>query len=104
MDITYHYPPELFNLLVDTIPRLMRSKKDVVVFFRGAGVERKDLADLEAALQSGSTELNKFGMTRTVLQRLNEQGEKRLRERREILATTAKGLIHLRPVSITVPL
>jgi hypothetical protein len=85
MDITYQYPPELFNLLVDTIPRLMRSKKDVVLFFRGAGVERKDLADIEAALQSGGNDLNKFGMTRTVLQRLSERGEAGLRERREVV-------------------
>ena len=31
-DITFHYPPELFNLLVDTIPLLSRSKKDVLLF------------------------------------------------------------------------
>ena len=37
-DITFHYPPELFSLLVDTIPLLNRSKKDVLLFFRGAGV------------------------------------------------------------------
>jgi hypothetical protein len=43
-DITFHYPPELFNLLVDTIPVLNRSKKDVLLFFRGAGVSG-DLVD-----------------------------------------------------------
>lgn len=37
-DITFHYPPELFNLLVDAIPALNKSKNDVVIFFRGAGV------------------------------------------------------------------
>ena len=26
-DVPFHYPPELFNLLVDTIPLLNRSKK-----------------------------------------------------------------------------
>jgi restriction endonuclease Mrr len=85
MDITYHYPPELFNLLVDTIPRLVRGKNDVLLFFRGAGVERKDLADIEMILQKSSADLNKFGITRTVLQRLNERGEAALRERREVL-------------------
>lgn len=35
-DITFHYPPELFNLLVDAIPALNRGKRDVLVFFRGA--------------------------------------------------------------------
>jgi len=38
MNIIHHYPPELFNLLVDTIPLLFRSKMDVVIFFLGAGV------------------------------------------------------------------
>lgn len=85
MDITYHYPPELFNLLVDTIPRLVRGKDDVLLFFRGAGVERKDVADIETILQKDRDALNKFGITRTVLQRLNERGEVALRERREVL-------------------
>lgn len=34
----FHYPPEIFNLLVDTIPLLCRSKRDVIGFFQGAGV------------------------------------------------------------------
>ena len=38
MDITFHYPPELMNLLIDVIPLLNRSKQDVFLFFRGAGV------------------------------------------------------------------
>ena len=27
VDITFHYPPELFNLLVDTVSLINRSKK-----------------------------------------------------------------------------
>ena len=42
-DITFPYPPDLFNLLVDTIPLLNRSKKDVLLFFRGAGVHEEVL-------------------------------------------------------------
>ena len=38
IDIIHHYPPEILNLLVDTIPLLCRSKNDVLVFFKGAGV------------------------------------------------------------------
>lgn len=37
MNNIYHYPPELFSLLVDTIPLLFRSKKDVLLFFKGCG-------------------------------------------------------------------
>jgi len=85
MDITYHYPPELFNLLVDTIPRLVRSKRDLVLFFRGAGVGNSVVGSIEDRLRQDRSSVNKFDMTRTVLQRLNENGEPALRERREIL-------------------
>ncbi|HVO60793.1 MAG TPA: hypothetical protein VMT53_07645 [Terriglobales bacterium] len=38
MDIVFHYPPELTQLLIQTIPLLCPSKKDVLSFFKGAGV------------------------------------------------------------------
>lgn len=85
MDITYHYPPELLNLLIDTIPLLSRSKQNLLLFFRGAGVRRTDLADLEVQVASDRHAINKYQITRTVLQRLNERGETALRERRELL-------------------
>ena len=50
LQVEYHYPPELFQLLVDTIPRLCRSKRDVLIFFRGAGVKTYMLAELEERL------------------------------------------------------
>lgn len=85
MDITYHYPPELFQLLVDAIPRLFRAKKDVLLFFRGAGVERRLYRDVEQQLASDPESVNKFHIARTVLSRLNDAGEATLRERREVL-------------------
>jgi hypothetical protein len=85
MDITYHYPPELFNLLIDTIPRLSRSKQNLLLFFRGAGVRRIDLSDLESQVTENRQSINKFQIARTVLQRLNERGEASLGERRELL-------------------
>lgn len=85
MDITYHYPPELFQLLVDAIPRLCRAKKDVLLFFRGAGVPQRMYTDLEQQLSSDRGSVNKFAITRTILSRLNEAGETTLRERREVL-------------------
>jgi hypothetical protein len=54
-DITFHYPPELFNLLVDVVPLLSRSKRDVLLFFRGAGVPDAITADLSARLKSEPT-------------------------------------------------
>ena len=35
MDSLFHYPPDVFNLLVDTIPRLCKSKADVLLFAAG---------------------------------------------------------------------
>lgn len=84
-DITFHYPPELFNLLVDVVPLLNRSKQDVLVFFRGAGVPDNMTSDVAAHLRVTPKDVNKYQMVRTVLERLNAKGEHALRERREVL-------------------
>jgi hypothetical protein len=84
-DIIFHYPPELLNLLIDTIPLLCRSKKDTLLFFKGAGVPNNLTEDLAAKLKESPNSINKYEITRTVLTRLNEKGEATLRERREIL-------------------
>ena len=31
MDMYFHFPPDLFNILVDTIPRLNKTKKDLLI-------------------------------------------------------------------------
>jgi len=85
VDITFHYPPELFNLLVDVLPLLNRSKRDVLVFFRGAGVSDNMTSDIAARLRAVPKDINKYEMVRTVLERLNTKGESALRERREVL-------------------
>lgn len=84
-DIPFHYPPELFSLMVDTIPLLNRSKKDVVLFFRGAGVPEGMLADFTQRLKTDPANVNKFEIARTTLERLNERGEATLQHRREVL-------------------
>ena len=85
MDITYHYPPDLLQLLVAAIPRLCKTKRDVLRFFRGAGTKRLMLADIEAQLASNPDSINKFAIAGSILERLNEAGEKAIRERRELL-------------------
>lgn len=85
MDITFHYPPELFNLLVDTIPLLCRSKHDTLLFAKGAGVADSITADLQARVRTDRQKINKYEIVRTILTRLNEQGETTLRPRRELL-------------------
>ena len=79
----HHHPPDLLQLMIDAIPRLCRSKRDVVLFFRGAGVADSEVADIEARLASDPDSLNKFEIARTVLVRLNDIGDKALRERRK---------------------
>lgn len=85
MDIEYHYPPELFQLRVDTIPRLCKGKNDILIFFRGAGVADSALAPISARLAHKASAPNKFDIARALLSHVNEKGEAGLRVRREIL-------------------
>lgn len=81
----FHYPPEVLNLLVDTIPLLCRSKKDVVLFLQGAGVDPSDLADVSRIVRTAPESINKYEITRTVLAKVNTRGDSGLRPRREII-------------------
>jgi restriction system protein len=84
-DNTFQYPPELLNLLIDAIPVLNRSKQEVLLFFRGAGVAESMFGDLADQLEADRESIGKYEIARTMLQRLNERGEPALRERREVL-------------------
>jgi hypothetical protein len=81
----FHYPPEVFQLLVDTIPMLCRSKKDVVIFLRGAGINDGDLAEVSEIVRSHPDEINKFDIVRRVLLKVNARGDSGLAPRREII-------------------
>lgn len=85
MNLVHHYPPELLKLLVDTIPLLCRSKRDVLVFFQGAGVAAELTADYQQKVAVARDTVKKHDMVRDILVRLNERGEATLRERREVL-------------------
>jgi restriction system protein len=85
MQIIHHYPPELLKLLIDTIPLLCPSKRDVLDFFRGAGVPVSMMADLAAKVETDRNSINKYQIVREVLVKLNDVGEATLRERREVL-------------------
>jgi len=81
----YHYPPDVLNLLVDTIPRLNKSKRDVILFFKGAGVPDSIVQPLEVIIKHDKESIGKYEMTRQVLEKLNDNREKYLGQRREIL-------------------
>lgn len=81
----FHYPPELLELLVETVPRLSRAKKGVVLFLRGAGVADEDLSEVERTLARNADSINKFEIVRNVLTKVNVRGDSGLRPRREII-------------------
>lgn len=81
----FHYPHDLLTLLVDTIPLICKSKEQVVLFFRGAGVDESDLAEMVGALSSNPKLVNKYEIARNVLTKVNARGDSGLRARREIL-------------------
>lgn len=85
VDITYHYPPELMELLCDAVPALFRSKPGVLDFFKGAGVPEKHLSDWKLKLREDKDGVKKHEIARSVLCRLNDDGEAALTARREVL-------------------
>jgi len=85
IDITFHYPPELMNLLIDLIPLLNRSKKDVFLFFKGAGISETLISAPHQQWKREHSSISKYEIVRQVLTKLNEKGEVCLRERREVL-------------------
>lgn len=85
MNADYHYPPELISLLVDTIPRLCRSKRDVILFFRGAGAAENMLAPFSAQLACDRRSLTKYEIARELIVNLNELGDSGIRVRRELI-------------------
>lgn len=85
IDSVFQYPPELMSLLIDTIPLLMRGKKDVFLFFQGAGVPSKLMEESYKRWQQDKDSITKFEIVRSVLTNLNAQDDVYLRERREVL-------------------
>jgi restriction system protein len=85
MDISYHFPPELLEILVETIPVLGRAKEFPLVFFRGAGVSESMLADWRTQLTTNRHLINKYQISRSVLTRLSEGHDATLAQRREVI-------------------
>ena len=81
----FHFSVELLYLLTQTIPRLCKSKNDVLVFFSSAGVSPKFLADIRLRVEQDRDKISKYEIARNVIIRLNEAGDAALRERREII-------------------
>jgi len=84
-DDRYHYPATVFNLLVDTIPLLCKSKKDVMLFLEGAGIHRDDLAEMWLKVRMDRDSVGKHEIVRDVLQKANKRGDSGLTARREVI-------------------
>ena len=81
----YHYPPDLLELLVEALARLNKSKKGVVTFLRGAGVDEADLADVDEIVRTSPASISKFEIARQTLVKVNARGDSGLRPRREVI-------------------
>ncbi|MCL2723747.1 MAG: restriction endonuclease [Polyangiaceae bacterium] len=83
--VVHHYPPELFQLLVDAIPCLLKGKQAVLDFFKSCGVPEVDYATIQQTVRYDKESINKFEIVKQVLRQINDLGDARLRARREIL-------------------
>jgi restriction system protein len=81
----WHYPPELVDLTVKAVSLLNKGKNGELDFFRGAGVPRHMLADLEQQVAADKNAISKVEIARRVITRLNDAGDGMIGPRREIL-------------------
>ena len=85
-DVPHQFTPDLNAALIEAIPLICPTKKDVVAFFRGAGLRGARLAELEQALSNDANSFKKHPATRALLLAANDDhSNDGLRVRREIL-------------------
>lgn len=85
MSDAWHYTPDLFDRLVDTVPVLVKSKQQMIDFFRSAGTPEALLNDLQDTLNNDPRSINKYYIARTVIRKLNEGGDRLIAARRELI-------------------
>jgi restriction system protein len=85
LDESYHYPPELLELLCDAIPALFRSKPGVIDFFVGCGTTNSFVNDWRGKVRQDPNGVRKHEIARSIVCRLNEAGDAALRTRREVI-------------------
>ncbi|MCF5167532.1 hypothetical protein GIW45_26730 [Pseudomonas congelans] len=70
----FHYRADLLELLIKTIPRPVKSKQSVILYFQGAGGAEGYLAAVNATLKTTPGAISKYKVVRTVLTRLSMRG------------------------------
>jgi hypothetical protein len=81
----HHWTPDLLEQLVDTVPRLVKSRRALLDFFSGAGVPESVLAPHRALLARSRDAFKTFIVAREVLTAINDLGDPGLGPRREVL-------------------
>ena len=88
LDRSYHYPPDVLELLVDTIPRLIKSKAGLLDFFEQAGTPEELLAEWRTKLHKDRMSVSKYHLAR-VLRGLNALGDEARPVRHQVLSRLA---------------
>ncbi len=81
----YHFAPEVLALGINALVRLNRGKRDVLVWLRSAGVPERLISPWRDRLETNHQDVNKAGIARDLLIRLNEGGDRYLGQRREVI-------------------
>ena len=90
LDRSYHYPPDVLELLVDTIPRLIKSKAGLLDFFEQAGTPEELLAEWRTKLHKDRMSVSKYHLARGVLRGLNALGDEARPIRHQVLSRLAR--------------
>lgn len=90
LDRSYHYPPEVLELLVDTIPRLIKSKAGLLDFFEQAGTPEELIAEWRTKLRKDRMSVSKYHLARGVLRGLNALGDEARPVRHQVLSRLAR--------------
>jgi len=90
LDRSYHYPPDVLELLVDTIPRLIKSKAGLLDFFEQAGTPEELLAEWRTKLCRDRMSVSKYHLARGVLRGLNALGDEARPVRHQVLSRLAR--------------
>jgi hypothetical protein len=88
-DPCYHYPPDVFELLVEVITYICKSKPAVIDFFRGAGVPESMVSGWRVNIRENPQSVKKALISRDVLRAVSEAGDSMLGQRREIVKRVA---------------
>jgi restriction system protein len=91
LDRSYHYPLEVLELLVATIPRLIKTRAGILEFFAEAGAPKELIAEWRAKLHQGRMGVSsKYHLVRGFLRGLNTLGDDGQAVREEVLRRLAR--------------